>query len=170
MYLSMKNLNLPKGWAQKLCPKYIGPYKVDNAHLEMSTYTLQLPVAMQEWRIHPTFHISLLHPHHKNNDILFPNRIQLDLYDFRAADNTEWFMDEIVRHQWSDKQNLEYQVRWSQGDTTWEPHSNCNKLQVLDRYLELMGVKYPRQLSRRVTDMPPVMSLDFCGNGNTNSK
>ncbi len=63
-------------------------------------------------------------------------------------------MDEIVRHWWSDRQKLEYQVRWSQGDTTWEPHDNCNKLQALDRYLELMGVKYPRQLSRCVTDAP----------------
>ncbi|KIJ24275.1 hypothetical protein M422DRAFT_77384, partial [Sphaerobolus stellatus SS14] len=27
-YLSTKNLNLPKGWARKLLPKFIGPYKV----------------------------------------------------------------------------------------------------------------------------------------------
>ena len=27
-YLSTKNLNLPKGRARKLCPKFIGPYKV----------------------------------------------------------------------------------------------------------------------------------------------
>ncbi len=45
-------------------------------------------------------------------------------------------------------------MRWSQGDTTWEPHSNCNKLQALDKYLELMGVKYPRQLLRRICDVP----------------
>ncbi len=60
VYLSTRNLNLQKGWVCKLCPKYIGPYKIDDAHLETSTYTLQLPVALQEQRIHLTFHISLL--------------------------------------------------------------------------------------------------------------
>jgi transposase InsO family protein len=28
VYLSMKNLALPKGWASKLLPKFVGPYKV----------------------------------------------------------------------------------------------------------------------------------------------
>ncbi len=155
VYLSTKNLNLPKGRTHKLCPKYIGPYKIFEAYPDSSAYTLQLPIALQQRRIHLTFHISLLWLFHKNNDILFPNRIQLDPYNFRAADNTEWFVDEIVGHWWSDDNSLEYQIRWSQGDTTWEPHSNCNKLQVLDQYLELMGVKYPRQLSRRILDVPP---------------
>lgn len=33
VYLSTKNINLPKGRAHKLCPKFIGPYKVLKAHL-----------------------------------------------------------------------------------------------------------------------------------------
>ena len=32
VYLSTKNLTLPKGRAQKLVPKFIGPYKVLEAH------------------------------------------------------------------------------------------------------------------------------------------
>jgi len=28
VYISMKNLSLPKGQASKLLPKYIGPYKI----------------------------------------------------------------------------------------------------------------------------------------------
>src|SRR6266498_3124031 len=36
---------------------------------------------------------------------------------------------------------LEYQVQWSLGDTTWKPQANCNKLTALTRYLELHGVK-----------------------------
>jgi hypothetical protein len=32
VYLSTDNLSLPKGWAKKLRPKYIGPYKVLEAH------------------------------------------------------------------------------------------------------------------------------------------
>lgn len=48
VYLSTKNLNLPKGRARKLCSKYIRPYRMEDAHPEMSTYTLQLPIALQE--------------------------------------------------------------------------------------------------------------------------
>jgi len=47
VYLSTKNLNLPKGRARKLCPKFVGPYKVITAHPEVSNYTLELPAALQ---------------------------------------------------------------------------------------------------------------------------
>ncbi len=66
VYLSMKNLNLPKGRARKLCPKFIGPYKVEAANPELSNYMLQLPSTLQQWHIHPTFHVSLLCPYHPN--------------------------------------------------------------------------------------------------------
>ncbi|KAK0211843.1 hypothetical protein IW262DRAFT_1250846, partial [Armillaria fumosa] len=112
---------------------------------ETSTYTLQLPLTLQNRRIHPTFHISLLHPYHPNNDELFPNRFQPEPYDFGADDNAEWFIDDIVGHRWSNRK-LELQIRWSLGDTMWEPLSNCKDLAALDRYLEVMGVWYPRQL------------------------
>jgi hypothetical protein len=40
--LSTENLNLPKGRTRKLCPKYIGPYKILRANPENSTYKLEL--------------------------------------------------------------------------------------------------------------------------------
>jgi hypothetical protein len=43
VYLSTKNLSLPKGQASKLMPKYVGPYKVLQAYPETSNYTLELP-------------------------------------------------------------------------------------------------------------------------------
>jgi len=43
VYLSTKNLALPKGRAKKLLPKFIGPYKVVKAHTPTSTVTLELP-------------------------------------------------------------------------------------------------------------------------------
>ncbi len=155
VYLATKNLNLPKGCTQKLCPKFIGPYKVDEAHPESSTYTLQLPKALQEQWIHPTFHVNLLCPYHANNDELFPNRTQLDPYDFGALDDAEWFVNEIIRHRGSGK-SLELQVCWSLGDTTWEPLASCNELAVLDRYLEIIGVQLPQQLPRHARGMPIV--------------
>ena len=46
VYLSTKNLNLPKGRACKLCPKFVGPFKVAKTHSETSNYTLELPTAL----------------------------------------------------------------------------------------------------------------------------
>ena len=149
VYLSTKNLNMPKNRARKLCPKYIGPYRVLAAYKEKSTYTLELPLALQSRRITPTFHASLLRPYHASSDALFPNRVQPDPYDFGAADEQEWFVDELLGHRWIEGGGLEYEVRWSLGDTTWEPHAECKKLEALDRYLELQGVKRPSQLPKR---------------------
>ena len=45
--LLTKNLNLPKGRACKLCPKFIGPFKITQTQPETSNYTLELPVVLQ---------------------------------------------------------------------------------------------------------------------------
>jgi hypothetical protein len=136
VYLSTKNLNLPKNRARKLCPKYIGPYKVSEAKPETSTYTLELPTPLQERRIFPTFHVSLLKPHYPSSDSAFPNRLLPEPYDCGTTDDHEWFVDEIIRHRWKGKK-VEFEVRWSLGDTTWETQANCSQLAALARYLEL---------------------------------
>lgn len=110
------------------------------ANPETSNYTLELPVALQGRRIVPTFHVGLLRPYYQSSDAEFPNRSQPEPYDFGDPDEHEWFVDEIIGHRWSGTKKVEYQVRWSLGDTTWETHTNCNKLAALDRYLELHGV------------------------------
>ena len=43
VYLSTKNMALPKGRAKKLLPKFIVPYKVVEVHTATSTATLELP-------------------------------------------------------------------------------------------------------------------------------
>ena len=43
VYLLTKNLTLPKHRAQKLMPKFIGPYKTLKAMNESSNITLELP-------------------------------------------------------------------------------------------------------------------------------
>jgi len=98
VYLSTKNLNLPKNRARKLCPKFIGPYRVAEARPETSNYMLELPNALTEQKIVPTFHISLLKPYNTSSDALFPDRTRPEPYDFGAPDEHEWFVDEIVGH------------------------------------------------------------------------
>ena len=70
VYLLTKNLNLPKNQARKLCPKYI---KISKTISKKSTYTLELPTALQEHWIHLTFHESLLKPYHASCDSVFLN-------------------------------------------------------------------------------------------------
>ena len=55
VYLSTKNLNLPKGQAKKLVPKYIGPYKVLQAD---HVHSRQTQLVHSKWRVlTPTRHL-----------------------------------------------------------------------------------------------------------------
>ena len=149
VYLSTKNLNLPKGRAKKLLPRFIGPYKVTRAIPESSNYELELPEELVRRRVHSRFHVNLLRPHNANDDALFPNRMKAEPYDFGTPEDGEWYVDEIKGHRWHGK-NLEFEVRWSQGDTTWEPLESVDEVEALDRYLALIGVREPRDLPRKV--------------------
>jgi len=98
VYLSTKNLSLPKGRASKLMPKYVGPYKVLQAYPETSNYMVELLNELIRRRVHPKFHVGLLRLHKPNNDVLFPNRASVDVYDFGASDDAEWIVDELDSH------------------------------------------------------------------------
>ncbi|KAF7770793.1 hypothetical protein Agabi119p4_6767 [Agaricus bisporus var. burnettii] len=149
VFLSTKNLNLPKDRARKLCPKFIGPYKVLEARPATSNYKLELPAALLKRKIHPTFHVGLLRPYVASDDQAFPDRSTPKPYDFGIDDKHEWFVDEILGHR-HDAGGLEFEVRWSLGDTTWEPYEICKDLAAMDRYLELQGAKNIEDLRQRV--------------------
>ena len=151
VYLSTKNLALPKGRARKLMPRFLGPYKVLKAMNDSSNVTLELLPELRDRRISPTFHTNLVRPYVKNNDILFPKREAKSYYDFGNNNEQEWFVDEILAHKWTDN-NLELQVKWTLGDVTWEPIDSCKNLEALDSYLELRGVTHPRDLPQRAQD------------------
>ena len=70
--MSTKNLSLPKGWAKKLLPKFIGLYKIVEVHTAPSTITLDLPPELTARRVHPMFHVSLIQAHIPNDDGMFP--------------------------------------------------------------------------------------------------
>ncbi|KXN86853.1 hypothetical protein AN958_09551, partial [Leucoagaricus sp. SymC.cos] len=141
---------LPKGRSNKLCPKYIGPFRIVEARPESSNYCLELPPALTKRKIHPMFHVSLLRPYNASNDALFPGRNKPEPYDFGIDNEHEWFIDELIGHRFTghNNKNLEFEVRWSTGDTTWEPYQACKELIALDRYMELRGASNIAQLPR----------------------
>jgi len=149
VYLSTKNLTLPKGRAKKLQPKYIGPYKVIKSHETTLTVKLELPPELVNWRIHPTFHVSLIWAHVPNDDGRFPRHDTKSYYDFGSTDEPEWFVDEILAHHWISPNTLEFQIHWTLRDVMWEPLAECKELEALDEYLELHGVSQPCDLPRK---------------------
>jgi len=92
--------------------------------------------------------MGLLRSHHANDDTLFPNRCYPNPYDFGTPDDAEWYVEEITAHRWKGRV-IEFEVKWSLGDTTWESLENCNELAALDSYLALMGAKDWQDLPRR---------------------
>ena len=144
--LSTENINMPKGRARKLCPKYIGPYKILKAEPKSSTYKLELSPDLRARRIHDTFHEKLLKPYVTNDDDKFPKRETRVPYDIGNDPEQEWVVDAIEDHKWSPR--LMFKVRWALGDETWEPLHVVNELEALDRYLELEGVPKPADLRK----------------------
>ena len=71
--LSSKNINLRKGQSRKLFPKSLGPYKIIQAHPEVSTYKVELPPDLKVRRIHDVFHENVLRPYIENDVNKFPS-------------------------------------------------------------------------------------------------
>jgi hypothetical protein len=66
-YISTKNISFPKGYARKLVPKYIGPYRIVEDFGNFS-YRVELPTHLK-WRgVHDVFHASLLKIHKPNDN------------------------------------------------------------------------------------------------------
>ena len=147
VYISTSDLSLPKGRATKLLSKYIGPFKILDAHTSTSSYRVELPLQLRARNLHDRFHRSKLRPYHANDDALFPHREAHAFYDFGTPDDREWLVDEIVDHKW-DKGQLSFRIHWNMGDFTWESLRECKDLQALDDYLQLLGVRDPADLPR----------------------
>jgi hypothetical protein len=154
VYLSTKNLALPKGRAGKLLPKYVGPYRVQKVLPHCSSYELELPEVLASRRVHNRFHVSLLRPYVESSDALFPERAVPGPYDFGAPADDEWHVEAIIGHRWTGT-GVDFQVKWTLGDVTWESFKAVKLLSALDDYFALHGVKTwnklpkPRESARK---------------------
>jgi hypothetical protein len=73
VYLSTKNLSIPKGRARKLAPKFIGPYQILEDY-KNDTFKLNLSSELKQRGLHLSFHAHLLRIHIPNDDRRFPGR------------------------------------------------------------------------------------------------
>ena len=136
-YLSSKNILFQKGLAQKLIPKFIGPYKILR-DFGNALFELELPLHLKRRGVHPVFHSSLLRIHLPNDDRLFPGRMDTQLGNSPETEG-EWAVDRILSHA-SSKSNSIFEVKWKTGDVTWLPYYQVAHLQALTDYLDLLGV------------------------------
>jgi hypothetical protein len=154
VYLSTENLSLPANRSRKLCPKFLGPYKILKVHERSPNISLELPDDLRIRGIHNNFHVQLLRPHTANDERLFPNRPASKEYDFGTG-TSENYVDEILDHRLHGRR-LELLIQWTSGDQTWEPLSECGQLTALDEYLALRGVEKPVDLR----PIPPFSDLN----------
>ncbi|KAJ7126513.1 hypothetical protein C8R43DRAFT_958020 [Mycena crocata] len=116
-------------------------YYINNREGVSSTYTLELSSDLVKRGNHPTFHASLLRAHEPNDTTIFPSREANRFYDFGMPDDQEWYIDEIVTHEWTSNRSLRLRVKWTAGDYTWETPRQMGEAQALDDYLMVHGVK-----------------------------
>lgn len=96
VYISTKNMSLPKGLARKLISKYIGLYFIIEDY-KNNSYKIDLPADLRCRNLHNVFYSSLLHVHVPNNDRLFPGRLANQVSELENQEN-EWAIDIIVSH------------------------------------------------------------------------
>src|SRR5258708_24517687 len=105
VYLSTKNLNLPKHRVRKLMLIFIRLYPIAKANPGTLNYTMKFLIKLEAWNIHPTFHVLLLKPHVPNNDDRFPSCDFQVYHNFRYGNEAEQEVAKILAHQW-DGQSL----------------------------------------------------------------
>jgi len=71
VYISMKNISIPKKLTRKLVLKYVGPYLIVKDYGNNS-YKVDISARLKQRGIHDVFHASLLQIHVPNDDRLFP--------------------------------------------------------------------------------------------------
>jgi len=98
VYLSTKNLRIrvkKQGDCTKFLDRYIGPFKVIRAHLETSTYKLELP---SSYKIHSTFYARLLKTAVPNDPELFHTQEPARPDPAFDDDEDEYEIEKILDH------------------------------------------------------------------------
>ena len=144
VYVSTKNMSLPKGLARKLIPKFIGPYRILEG-FGNNSFRIELPSDLKQRGIHNVFHSSLLRVHVPNDDRLFPGRLASQVAELDVQSD-EWAIERFASHCGSGSQAV-FEAVWKSGDHTWVPYESVSHLGAMAEYLSAMGVE-------KIADLP----------------
>ena len=151
LLLSTKNVRLKNPGAQKLLPKWIGPFQVTK-RVGPVAYQLDLPDNM---KLHDVFQVALLRPYHSDGTVQPPPAILIE-------GEHEYEVDRILDHKdkpaRSKGKTREYLVKWlgyEPEHNTWEPEANLlNCHDSLQKYwatIESVPNKVPEKVPRQRT-------------------
>ena len=114
----------------KFFPRWDGPYRITDTHPEASTYTLDIKT-----NAYPVYHVSLLKPHHANNNKLFPSWRLAQLDPILTDEGLEEIIDSRQRSRgW---QFLVHWVGYGPEHNLWIPSSDLTECKALDQWYEL---------------------------------
>ena len=148
VYLRAKNIKTVRPNV-KLDHRQLGPFTIIDA-VGNQSYKLRLPPLYQ--RLHPTFHVSLLEPHHgREGEVRNPPEIPID-----GEETPEWQVEKIAadRRRYRKRQYLVYWKGYSPAEATWEPLAHVKDTTALSDYLREKKAKKSQMIPENVT--PPV--------------
>jgi len=126
-----------KGRVAKFVPRFDGPYTIETAHPELSTYTLIIPNAKPTTC--RTFHSSQMKPWTANDDELFPSRASQPPGPIITEDGLEeYFIDSIIDEKRCGR-GWRYLVRWvgfGPEHDEWKSGTEVDDCEALDRWLD----------------------------------
>ena len=137
VWLSTKNLKLPKGITRKLSNRYTGPFKI-NEVVSPTTYKLALPGA---WNIHPVFHISLLKKYVAGST---SDNTDNNIIDIELDEVPEYEVDKLIGKRFGKHNQIEYLVLWKnypEWEATWENYETVKDLKALDDFEQSSTVR-----------------------------
>ena len=145
--LNAKNLPIRTG-SRKLAQKWVGPYRILKQYGKDS-FKLDIP---KSFRIHPTFHASLIKPWITSDDTDYPERKQQPpppvIIDNEEEYEVRRISDKRVKHG-----QTQYLVEWEgygREDATWEPLSNLrNARDQIDEFDRQQSQKSRRSYKSR---------------------
>jgi len=139
VWLDTKNLRWVKKMGRstdKLAERKAGPYKITRV-ISDTAYTIQLPPS---WKVHPTFHISLLTPYIDPNKE-FPGRQKEPTPPVELApEGDRYVVEKIVQHKPVKKgsKRKQYLVKWegyNTSENTWVMEEDIDE-EAIEEYWE----------------------------------
>ncbi len=157
--LSTRNIKLKAVGANKLMPKFIGPFAITDRINEVA-YRLELPDNM---KLHNVFHVCLLKPYLDNGKVQPPPVL---VVDGEPEFETQAILDHRdVRTGRGRTVHREYLIKWlgyGPEHNTWEPDKNLANCQtMLQQYLsELHATDRPVAARARIIKTPSETGVD----------